>query len=130
MAGNDRIFQGPCNCIGHPAEVHDDNGCTHVSGAGTLGEHHCPCRAHWITLAPVPEGLAGRHPSTQEKMRWLVPNPNLPAGAPADVSRSFWDFACGLVAKVKDGSQLTITLQRLIDAKDSAVRQAIADGGS
>ena len=27
--------------------------------------------------------FSNRHPSTQEKLRWLVPNPNLPAGRAA-----------------------------------------------
>jgi hypothetical protein len=69
----------------------------------------------------------GRHPATQEKMRWLVPNPNLPAGAPRVVSAECYELGLVLAAALKDGPQLTIALQRLIDAKDAAVRQAIAD---
>jgi hypothetical protein len=34
-----------------------------------------------------------------------------------------------LLGKVADGPQLTIGLQRLIDAKDAVVRQAVADAG-
>lgn len=60
-------------------------------------------------------------------MRWLTPNPNLPTGLPADVSQRFYGYGCDLVESLHDGPQLTIALQHLIDAKDAAVRQAIAD---
>jgi hypothetical protein len=73
--------------------------------------------------------LASRHPATQEKMRWLTPNPRLPDGAPAIVSAMFFDLGDALLEKVSDGPQLTIALQRLVDAKDAAVRQAVADAG-
>lgn len=71
--------------------------------------------------------LSARHPSTQEKMRWLVPNPNLPDGVPAIVSAMCYGLGVGMVEKLADGPQLTIGLQRLVDAKDALVRQAIAD---
>lgn len=71
--------------------------------------------------------LSARHPSTQEKMRWLTPNPSLPDGAPSIVSAMCFDFGAALVEKLGDGPQLTIGLQRVIDAKDALVRQAIAD---
>jgi hypothetical protein len=73
--------------------------------------------------------LASRHPATQEKMRWLTPNPHLPDGAPSIVSAMCFDLGMGLLEKVGDGPQLTIGLQFLIAAKDAAVRQAIADAG-
>ena len=72
--------------------------------------------------------FSNRHPSTQEKLRWLVPNPNLPDGTPAQVSEMFHDLSVRLAWALQDGPQLTIGLQRLIDAKDALVRQAIADG--
>lgn len=130
MARHDRIFQGPCSCIGHPAEEHDNTGCTHVAGAGTKGEHHCQCRAHWITLAPAPASLADRDPAIQEAMRWLISNPNLPEGRPAEVAKLFWDAACGLLQLVSDGPQLKGAIRRLTEAKDAAIRQAVADGES
>ena len=68
-----------------------------------------------------------RHPSTQEKLRWLTPNPNLPHGAPRVVAVECYELGLMLVSALNDGPQLTIALQRLIDAKDAAVRQAIAD---
>jgi hypothetical protein len=73
--------------------------------------------------------LADRHPATQEKMRWLTPNPRLQEGPPAIVSAMFYDLGVALLGKVADGPQLTIGLQRLIDAKDAVVRQAVADAG-
>jgi hypothetical protein len=72
--------------------------------------------------------LEDRHPATQEKAGWLEPNPNLPPGAPATVAVMFRDFRDQLLGVVGDGTQFTIGLQRLIDAKDAVVRQAIADG--
>ena len=71
--------------------------------------------------------FSNRHQSTQEKMRWLTPNPGLPAGTPSYVARRFYEIGAELVLQLNDGIQLTIALQRLIDAKDAAVRQAIAD---
>lgn len=73
--------------------------------------------------------LSSRHPATQEKMRWLTPNPLLPEGAPATVSAMCYDLGVRLVGTLQDGPQLTISLQHVIDAKDAAVRQAIADLG-
>ena len=72
--------------------------------------------------------FSGRHPSTQEKLRWLTPNPNLPDGIPAQTA--YYCHALGerLAILLNDGPQLTIALQHLIDAKDAAARQAIADG--
>lgn len=72
--------------------------------------------------------LEDRHPSTREKLRWLTPNSNLPSGLPADVAEMFHELGVNLAHVLNDGPQLTIALQRLVDAKDAAVRQAIADG--
>lgn len=60
-------------------------------------------------------------------MRWLTPNPNLPPGGPATVSAMCYDLGLALTETLQDGPQLTIGLQRLVDAKDALVRQAIAD---
>jgi hypothetical protein len=73
--------------------------------------------------------LTGRHGATQEKALWLEPNPNLPAGAPAAVAYMFRDLRDELLEILGDGPQLTIGLQRLVDAKDALVRQALADAG-
>jgi hypothetical protein len=71
--------------------------------------------------------LADRHPATQGKIRWLVPNPRLPEGKPAVVSAVCYELGMEFLEHVGDGPQLTIALQHLIDAKDAAVRQAIDD---
>jgi hypothetical protein len=60
-------------------------------------------------------------------MRWLTPNPDLPDGVSSIVSAMCYDLGRGLVEKLKDGPQLAIGLQRIVDAKDALVRQAIAD---
>jgi len=74
--------------------------------------------------------MAGRQPEVQEALRWLVPNPNLPEGRPADVAKLFWEFTCDLLKLTGDGGQLKLAIRRLTEAKDAAVRQAITDGGS
>ena len=71
--------------------------------------------------------FSNRHPSTQEKLRWLIPNPHLPDGTPSIVAAQLGDAGIELARRVQDGPQLTIALQKLIEAKDAAVRQAIAD---
>lgn len=68
----------------------------------------------------------GRHPSVQEKMRWLVPNPNLPEHL-RSIAEDFLDLAQGLLRQVTvDTPQLALALQHLVDAKDCAVRARIA----
>jgi hypothetical protein len=62
-------------------------------------------------------------------MLWLTPNPGLPDGAPSIVSAMCYELGSALLGKLGDGPQLTIGLQRLVDAKDALVRQAIADIG-
>ena len=71
--------------------------------------------------------FSGRHPDTLEKLRWLIPNPGLPEGNPSIVAAQLGDAGFEMTRRLKDGPQLTIALQRLVDAKDAAVRQAIAD---
>jgi hypothetical protein len=118
------IFEGPDTCL-HAPEEHGTSGCVQ-----TLDDRSpCPCTAHWVTDKPVmaPVRVSRRHAATQEKLRWLVPNPALPAGPPSDVAQLFYDAALALLHHCHDGPQLTIALQRLIDSKDAAVRQAVAD---
>lgn len=71
--------------------------------------------------------LSLRHPDTQAKMLWLTPNPRLPEGAAAAAAAMFHDIGTALLVIVGDGDQLLVALQHLIDAKDAAVRQALAD---
>jgi hypothetical protein len=67
-----------------------------------------------------------RHPATQEKMRWFGYG-HLPEGGPRDVSAHFTGLALTLLGILGDGPQFTIALQKLVEAKDCAVRQAIVD---
>lgn len=73
--------------------------------------------------------LADRHPSVQQVARWLTPNPRLPEGPPASVAAVMRDTRDKLLELVGDGPELTVALRHLVDAKDAAVRQAIADQG-
>ena len=79
-------------------------------------------------ISPDLDEFSDRHPSTQEKLRWLVPNPKLPDGTPRTVSHLCWEHGRHLARLLGDGPQLTLALQQLIIVKDCAVRQAIADG--
>jgi hypothetical protein len=71
--------------------------------------------------------LSNRHPATRQIARWLVPNPSLPAGVPADISYMFEGFAARLAAVLPDGPELTTGLRKLVEAKDCMVRAAIED---
>jgi hypothetical protein len=118
----------------HKPADHGEDGCRYIVGKGTASARRCGCQAKWVVKMQVPEEakviLAERDERTQEVMRWLVPNPSLPAGAPAAVAREFWESACRLLTLVDDGRQLRLCLQRMVDARDAAVRQAVADGGT
>lgn len=71
--------------------------------------------------------LSARHPSVQQVARWLEPNPRLPEGAPASVSAVMRDTRDRLLELCGDGPEFVVALRHLVDAKDAAVRQAIAD---
>lgn len=67
-----------------------------------------------------------RHPSTLQVLRWFEYE-HLPYGPPRDVSRKFAHLARRLPLYLADGPELTACLRKLLEAKDCAVRQAIAD---
>jgi len=67
---------------------------------------------------------ADRHPSTIEKLEWLVHDGHLPAGLMRDVFTDCGDLAFAMATHLEDGPQLTLGLQHLIDAKDCFVRSA------
>jgi hypothetical protein len=71
------------------------------------------------------QALEKRHLATREKMLWFS-WAHLPSGLAQDVSMQFGSLAWKLLSMLDDGPQLTIALQRLIEAKDAAVRQALA----
>lgn len=79
------------------------------------------------TAGELATALEGRHPGIRSAGRWLVVNPNL-SGLPAVVSRRFESCAARLLQLVKvDDPELTRALTLLTQAKDAAVRAAIAD---
>jgi hypothetical protein len=51
---------------------------------------------------------------------------HLPAGGPRDISRHCAGLAARLVEMLPDGPELTAGLRHLLEAKDCAVRAAIA----
>lgn len=73
--------------------------------------------------------LTGRHPSTVQIARWLVPNPNLP-GAGAVIAREIAVFAFAIIHALPDGPELTAGLRKLVEAKDCLVRAALEESGS
>ena len=75
------------------------------------------------------ETLKNRHPATQEKMFWFGFG-HLPDGHPREVSSLFATLAWTLLGELYDGPQLTIALDKLREAKDRAVSQAIVDSWS
>lgn len=77
-------------------------------------------------MSDLRTALATRHPSTRAVAQWLVPNPSLPSGLPARVSRLFADTAAQLLTHVPDDSpELTAALRHLLQSKDAAVRAAM-----
>lgn len=65
--------------------------------------------------------LTGRHPSVQNLMRWLTPNPNLPEPQLHVVSEIV-DLAYLLLRWCPDGPELVEGLRKLLEAKDCFVR--------
>lgn len=68
-----------------------------------------------------------RHPGTQHVMELLRPNPNLPAGLPAEISDNIWGFANRMVDyyELKDSPELVEGLRKLWEAKNSLVAAAV-----
>jgi hypothetical protein len=70
-----------------------------------------------------------RHPGTQHVARLLDPNPNLPAGAMADLAELAARFRDDVLdALPDDGPELTTGLRKLLEAKDCFVRHALVSG--
>ena len=68
---------------------------------------------------------ADRHPSTQQIVRWLEPNPNLPKGPPAMIAVLCSQLAEDVLDLTPDGPELTAGLRKLLEAKDCFVRAAL-----
>jgi hypothetical protein len=78
---------------------------------------------------PVAATADGRHPGVVAAARWLDVNPGLPAELQV-VARVFARAAMDLLDAVPfDGPELTSALNGLTQAKDHAVRAAIAGQG-
>lgn len=72
------------------------------------------------------EKYADRHPSTLQLLRWLEPNPNLPALAlvVAEATKTLVDEV--LAFTPEDGPELSTGLRRVLEAKDCFVRQVLS----
>lgn len=69
--------------------------------------------------------LTDRHPSTASLVRWFTFS-HLPEGAARGVSQLFHTLAWQLLEVLPDGPELSAGLRKLLEAKDCAVRAAIA----
>lgn len=77
-------------------------------------------------IGPVQDAAAGRHPGVVSAARWLDVNPGLPPELAA-VAHVFTRAALDLLDAVPvDGPELTSALNALTQAKDHAVRAALA----
>lgn len=70
--------------------------------------------------------LTGRHPGTQQIMRWFSYD-HLRDGYLRDTSQLCATLAEDMVKALPDGPELTTGLQKLLEAKDCFVRAAVAD---
>jgi len=71
----------------------------------------------------TPEELASRHPSVAEKLRYFEYE-HLPVHLQA-VSKPCAELAYAMAKAMGDGPQLALGLQKLIEAKDCFVRNAL-----
>jgi len=72
------------------------------------------------------EAAAARHRAVRDITRWFTFS-HLPAGTPRDVSALVADLAVTILKTIPaDDPELTRGLSRLLEAKDSLVRAAIA----
>jgi hypothetical protein len=46
-----------------------------------------------------------------------------------ETSSRFWDIACQLVATIDPGPERTVSLRKLLESKDAAVRAKLNPGG-
>jgi hypothetical protein len=77
-------------------------------------------------IGPVEDAASGRHPGVIAAARWLDVNPSLPPELMV-VARVFTRAALDLLDAVAiDGPELTSALNGLTQAKDHAVRAALA----
>jgi hypothetical protein len=65
-----------------------------------------------------------RHPSTENLLHWLEPNPNLPEDL-IWVPRTVQILAKGMVEQLPDSPELAAGLRKLLEAKDCFVRATL-----
>jgi hypothetical protein len=75
------------------------------------------------------QDLAKRHPATQENLKRFDYG-HLKEGLIRNTSIMFATMAINLISTLHDGSELTIALDKLREAKDRAVSQAVIDEGN
>lgn len=64
------------------------------------------------------------HPATENLLKWLTPNPNLPAQAYI-VAQRHHELAVNMVSNLPEGPELSAGLRKLLEAKDCLVRAAL-----
>jgi hypothetical protein len=64
------------------------------------------------------------HPSTENLMKWLEPNPNLP-GLGRDIAGACHELAKVVVEVAPEGPELSAGLRKLLEAKDCFVRATL-----
>lgn len=64
------------------------------------------------------------HPGTENGLRWLTPNPNLPEPQ-RTIAQSFYSMAVSLVDECDEGIETTAGLRKMVEAKDCFVRASI-----
>lgn len=69
-----------------------------------------------------------RHESTRQIVQWFEFD-HLPEGLPRQTSAHFAALVDMLLEELPDSPELTVALRKLLEAKDAAVRAAIAASG-
>jgi hypothetical protein len=72
------------------------------------------------------QDIAMRHPATREKLKRFDYG-HLREGLVRNTSIKFASLAIDLIGTLHDGTELTISLDKLREAKDRAVSQAVID---
>lgn len=72
--------------------------------------------------------IGDRKQVTDERMMKWFRHDHLPPKL-QDVSRSFHDLAATVVATIDSGPERTVSLRKLLEAKDAAVRATVHPGG-
>lgn len=104
-----------------------------VTGTGRLSSHRCSGPIELPEETPVSDSpayvlraaAAAHREETQDVARWFAYD-HLPAGPARATSAWFWRLAVQLLTNLLDDRETTVALRKLLEAKDAAVRAAIA----